>query len=109
MCLCSSVLAYELYFCYKKQELGSWHVILSTCCCKSMSLSSHPFPGDLAFLPVLENLHVILFCQATVFETVPLEVSRDAIFVQDHAKFSGGIDLCRVQTTHTGNTACKCN
>lgn len=66
-----------------------------------MSLSSHPFPGDLAFLPVLENLHVILFCQATVFETVPLEVSRDAIFVQDHAKFSGGIDLCRVQTTHT--------
>lgn len=60
-------------------------------------------------MPVLGNLHVIPFCQVTVFETVSLEVIRDAIFVQDHTKFSGGIDLCRVQTTHTGNTVYKYN
>lgn len=90
----------------KKWELGSWHVRLSTCFCKSMSLSSHPLPADLGFVPVVGNLHVILFCQVTVFETVSLEVSRDTIFVQDRA-FSGAVDLCRVQTTHTASTAYK--
>lgn len=57
-------------------------------------------------LCLCKEMHVILFCQVTVFETVSLGVSRDAILVQDHA-FSGGVDLCRVQTTHTGNTAYK--
>lgn len=71
-----------------------------------MSLSLHPFPGDLGFIPVLGNLHVILFCQAAGFETVSLEVSRNAIFVQHHAKFSGGIDLCGITTTRTGNKLC---
>lgn len=60
-------------------------------------------------MPVLGNLHVILVCQVTVFETVSLEVCRVAISVEDDAKHNGGIDLCRVQTTHAGNTAYQYN
>lgn len=40
-----------------------------------------------------------------VFETVSLEASGVAISVEDDVKHNGGIDLCEVQTTHTGNTA----
>lgn len=69
-----------------------------------MSLSSHHSPGDLYFMPVLGHLHVILFCWVAVFETVSLEASGVAISVEDY-KHNGGIDLCEVQTTHTGNTA----
>ena len=60
-------------------------------------------------MPVLGNLHVILFCQVTVFETVSLDASRVAISVEDDAKRNGDIDLCRVQTTYTGNTAYEYN
>lgn len=52
-------------------------------------------------MPVLGNLHNVVFCQVTVFETIYLEASR----VEDDAKRNGGIDLCRVPKTHTGNTA----
>lgn len=56
-------------------------------------------------MPVLGNLHNVVYCQVTVFETIYLEASRVAVSVEDDAKRNGGIDLCRVPKTHTGNTA----
>lgn len=53
-------------------------------------------------MPLLGNLHVIPFCQ--VFETISLELSRDSIFLQDHAKFRRGIDLL----WSSGHTHWKC-
>lgn len=86
----------------KKQELGSWRVILFTADVNP-GLS---FQGDLDFMTVLGNQHAILFCQVTVFETDCLEASTIAISVEDDAKCNGDTDLCGVQTTHALEILC---
>jgi len=60
-------------------------------------------------MAVLGNLHVILFCQITVFGRVSLGASGVAVSVEDEAKCNGGIDSWRIQTTHTINSACECD